>query len=122
KASCPVDRRADLWTGVLQIRDALVGFLAHLELLLEGGDRLRVAGEQARVGNAAAFLHETRRGDVLQAHEQRRREIDELRALIRTVIEHLRHRELGRADADAVAEPRAELRNEPRLEPCLART
>ena len=117
-----IDSRADLRTRFLDVDDALPGSLARRQLLLELRDRRRCAREQRRIVDAAAFLRELRRRHILETHEQRRREIDELRALVGPVVEHFRDCQLGLADADAIADARIELAEQPRLQPRFART
>ncbi len=85
-------------------------------------DGLRLAGEQREVRNAAAFLRQAGGRHIFETHQQGRREIDELRALIGTIVEHLRRGELARSGANLVADFGAELREQARFEPGFART
>jgi hypothetical protein len=70
--------------------------------------------------SAACEIHEPGRCDILQAHQQRWREVDELRALVGAVVEDLRDREFGRADADAITDVRSQLREESYFQPRFA--
>src|SRR5690606_21075922 len=116
-----IDRRADLRACIGDIREPLGRLFASGQILFERTDRLRIAGKQHDVRYATALLHEPGRGNFVETHQQGRREIDELRALIWTVVEHLRSDELCIPDLDAVPDVRTELRKQPRFEPRFAR-
>src|SRR6185436_12014314 len=112
-----IDSRADLRTRFLDVDDSLPRLLARSQLFLELRDLLRSTREQGRVVDATSFRRKLRRGHVFLTHQQRRCEVNELRALVRAVIEHLGDLQLGLPNTNAIADACIELTEQPRLEP-----
>ena len=81
----------------------------------------RVAGEELRIGRAAAGPDELRRLEVGEIHHQRGRKRIEAERLVGPVLEHALDDELARADRDRGADVGAEAREQPVLEPDAAR-
>jgi hypothetical protein len=120
EAAGAIDRGADLRTGIGDIDDALARLLHFSQSLLEGTDGRRLAGEQREMRNAAALLRQAGRFDIVETHHQRRRQVHELRALIRSIVEHASDGQLAGADANPVTDIGAELREQSRFEPGFA--
>ena len=99
---------------------ALALRLSFLQLHPERADPGRLPGEQQRIRRAASGTQKPGGIEVRERNQERRREIDEGRALVRAVIQDLGHLECRGADAHAIADAGADPRKQARIEPGLA--
>ena len=121
EASRAIGRGANLRAGVGNRPHPLTALLARLEPLAEVVDRCGLARNQHGPAHATAGLHQLGRGQISAVDEQRRREIGEAAALVGSIVEHPRDTDGVRADREARAHLRTELREQPRVGPRLAR-
>lgn len=76
---------------------------APVRIRFEARDGTRVAGDQQPVHHTAAVAREARRGELVRAHHQPRREIDEREATIELARNRRGDRERAQPDAHGVA-------------------
>ena len=120
EAAGAVDGGSQLPAGFVDLPQALARRLVGLQVVAELLDGRRRAREQRGVGHAAAGLNEPGGPEVRVIDQRGGSQVDEARALIGPVIEHLRDLERGGADAQPVAQRELELREDARVQPHLA--
>ena len=122
EAAGAIDRRANLRTGVGESTMRSPGFLRAVSCCLNSATAGASPANKRGVAKCGCLpAIEPGRRHIFEAHQQRRREIDELRALVGPIVEHLRRssarssrRECGRRPcAPSCAE-------QPRFEPRFA--
>jgi len=87
---------------------------------MEVAHRLRGTCEQRRVGHPAAGLDQLSRCHSVVIEQRGGREIDETRALVGPVVEHLRHAKRRRTDLERRSELDFQLGDDARIDPDLA--
>ena len=95
-----LDRSVDAFLGAAGRLQAPVGAARRVEPFAKRRDVGRVAGEELRIGRAAAGPDELRRLEVGEIHHQRGRKRIEAERLVGPVLEHALDDELARADRD----------------------
>ena len=120
KSTGAIDGGIQLPAGFLDISQPLARRLGVAQVIAESRHRRRRPREQPRIRGPAARLDQLRRGDVVIVEQDRRRQINETRTLIRPVIENFRQAKGRLADAQHGAEFEFQLRNDARIDPYLA--
>ena len=90
---------------------------AVLDRDLEVGNVIGRPGDQQRMADPAALADQPGRVDVLEAHQDGRRQRREPDRLVRTIGQHCTDRQLGIADAERVADVGIEPREQRALDP-----
>jgi hypothetical protein len=113
----PFERGTDLRAAVLRVFDPLPTRQAWLEVALETLHQRQVAGQQQAVADAAADLQQGGGRQIVEVHQQARRDAEEVDAAIRLQRQHGIDAQRTLPDDDPVADARAQRRGQTLVDP-----
>ncbi len=120
KSTGTVDGGVELPARFIHLAQTLARRLSRHHVLAKIGYRGRGPCEQAGVGHTAAGLDQLGRCHIVIVEQRGGCEIHEARALIRPVVEHLRHSKRGSADSQRRPERDFQLGDDARVDPHFA--
>jgi hypothetical protein len=118
----PIERGADLWPTVLRVFYPLPAPQLWFDLTLEALDQRQLAGQQQAVGDTAADLQQGRCRQIVEVHQQARRDAEEIDAAIGLQGQHGVDAQRALPDGNPVTDTRAQRRRQTLVDPGRARS